>query len=315
MSAGSTAGRAAAAPAPPAAGGRRSHGYWRSSLERLMADRGGVAGGGVVLAMAVLAVAAPLIARIVTHAQYDQTDLLHTFAGPGGQHWLGTDELGRDTLTRLAYGAQVSLGVGFLAVALYLVIGGAVGIVAGFYRGWLDEVLMRFVDVLLSVPTIFLLILVASLLPLRFGPVTVKHDALSLALVIAVTTWGRVARLIRAEVLSLRGRDFVVAARSLGATDTRLMLRHLLPNVLPVMVVVASLGVGAIILLEAALDFVGLGVPPPTPTWGNMLLNAQTYFFHSWLLVVLPGACVVVTVVGANLFGNAIRDAFDPRII
>jgi peptide/nickel transport system permease protein len=251
---------------------------------------------------------------LVTHYPYDYQDLNNIFAGFSRQHLLGTDELGRDTLTRLIYGARVSLGVGFLTVGLYVLMGGTVGLIAGYYGGWVDDLLMRFVDMLLAVPTIYLLILITSLLPLTFGPVVIQHDAVSLSIVIAVTAWGGVGRLVRAEARSIKGRDFLLATRSIGASDFRLMARHLLPNVLPVLVVAASLGVGAIILLEAALDFIGLGVQPPTPSWGNMLFNSQSYFFHSIWLVILPGACVFVTVVAANVFGNAVRDAFDPRL-
>ncbi len=164
---------------------------------------------------------------------------------------------------------------------------------------------MRFVDILLSIPAIYLFILVASVLSL---------NVISLSFLIALVGWGGVARLVRGEVLSVKNRDFIMATRSVGASDARLMLRHLLPNVLPVMIVAASLGVGGIILVEAALDFIGLGVRPPTPSWGNMLSNSQSYFVHSAWLVALPGACIFITVLGLNIFGNAVRDAFDPRL-
>jgi peptide/nickel transport system permease protein len=293
---------------------RRHRSYWSESWVSLRENRPGMAAGALVLLLSLIAVAAPLFSRLVTHYPYDYQDLNNIFAGFSRQHLLGTDELGRDTLTRLIYGARVSLGVGFLTVGLYVLMGGTVGLIAGYYGGWVDDVLMRFVDMLLAVPTIYLLILITSLLPLTFGPVVIQHDAVSLSIVIAVTAWGGVGRLVRAEARSIKGRDFLLATRSIGASDFRLMARHLLPNVLPVLVVAASLGVGAIILLEAALDFIGLGVQPPTPSWGNMLFNSQSYFFHSIWLVILPGACVFVTVVAANVFGNAVRDAFDPRL-
>lgn len=288
--------------------------YWSESWSRLRENKLGIASGALILGLGLIAVVAPLLSRYVTHYDFDHQDLDHIFSGFSSAHWLGTDELGRDTLTRLIFGARVSLGVGFLTVSLYIVIGGSVGIVSGFYGGWIDNVLMRFVDMLLSVPTIYLLILITSLLPLKVGPVVIRHDAVSLSVVIAITAWGAVARLVRAESLTVKNRDFMIATRSIGASNFRLMARHLMPNVLPVMIVIASLGVGAIILLEAALDFIGLGVYPPTPTWGNMLFNSQSYFFHSITLVILPGACVFVTVVAANVFGNAVRDAFDPRL-
>jgi len=208
--------------------------------------------------------------------------------------------------------------VGFLTVALYIAIGGSIGLAAGFFGGLVDEVLMRFVDMLLAIPTIFLLILITAILPLRIGPdqgwFTIQHDALSLTVIIAVTVWGRVARLVRGETLAIVGRDFIMSARGVGAGNIRIMLRHILPNVLPVLVVTASLGVGQIILTEASLDFVGLGVQPPVPSWGNMLFNSQSYLFHSIWLVIWPGLAILLAVLSANIFGNAVRDAFDPRL-
>jgi peptide/nickel transport system permease protein len=199
----------------------------------------------------------------------------------------------------------VTLGVGLLAIAVALTVGSAVGLVAGFYGRLVDELLMRFVDMVLAVPAIFLFILMAILF--RPGPV-------SLALIIASVGWGGVARLVRGEVLSVKSRDFMLATRSVGAGDVRLIVRHLLPNVLPVVIVAASLGVGGIILTEAALDFLGLGIHQPTASWGNMLSNSRTYYTQSAYLVVLPGLAIFVTVLALNVFGNAVRDAFDPRL-
>jgi peptide/nickel transport system permease protein len=295
-------------------------GYVRQSLRRLREDRLAVVAGMVLITLTLAAVLAPAIGSFVTHVEYDQQDLLTAFSGPSWTHPLGSDELGRDTLTRLVWGGRVSLGVGFLAVALYIVIGGGVGLAAGFYGGALDAALMRVVDVLLSVPIIFLLILVTSLLPLPLGPdpthpwFIVRHDALSISAIIAITSWGGVARLVRAEVLVLRNREFMLAARAVGASDRRLVLGHLLPNAFAVLIVAASIGVGQVILIEAALDFIGLGVQPPTPSWGNMLLNAQAYFSHSPLLVFVPGLTILAAVLCTNIFGNALRDAFDPRL-
>jgi peptide/nickel transport system permease protein len=293
---------------------RPAQSYWSESWERLRGSRFGMFFGGLLLLLALIAIGAPLVVAFVTHSAPTSVDLSNSFAGFGGKHILGTDELGRDTLTRLVYAARVSLGVGFLTVAIYLFIGGSIGIAAGFYGGLVDDLLMRFVDILLAIPTIYLLILITSLLPLPVGPWTIEHNAISLSIIIAITVWGGVARLVRGEVLSVKNRDFMLATKSIGASNFRLMGIHLLPNVLPVMIVAASLGVGQIILTEAALDFIGLGVQPPTASWGNMLLNAQSYFYHSTSLVFLPGICIVVAVLSANIFGNAVRDAFDPRL-
>jgi peptide/nickel transport system permease protein len=285
--------------------GRRARSYWSESLERLAGNHVGMAAGSLILFLALVAITAPLISQFVTHYDPTRQDLNSQFLGPGAQHWLGADETGRDTFTRLVWGARVSLGVGFLTVCLQIVLGGSVGLAAGFFGGWLDNLLMRVVDMVLAIPAIFLFILMSIL----FTP-----NAITLSMIIASVGWGVVARLVRGEVLSVRSRDFMLATRSLGASNLRLMLRHLLPNVLPVMIVAASLGVGAIILAEAALDFLGLGIHPPTPSWGNMLSNAQTYFAHSIWLVIFPGVMIFITVLAANLFGNAVRDAFDPRL-
>jgi len=290
---------------PTGVAGRPAKSYWAESWERLRDNRIGMAAGYLILFLALVAVLAPLISQFITHFDPTKQDLYSQFDGPGRQHWLGADETGRDTFTRLVWGARVSLGVGFLTVSMQILVGGGVGLVAGFFGGWLDNLLMRIVDMVLAIPAIFLFILMSIL----FIP-----NTLTLSMIIASVGWGGVARLVRGEVLSVRGRDFMLATRSLGASNVRMMLRHLLPNVLPVMIVAASLGVGGIILAEAALDFLGFGIHPPTASWGNMLSNAQTYFNHSTWLVVFPGIMIFATVLAANLFGNAIRDAFDPRL-
>jgi peptide/nickel transport system permease protein len=284
---------------------RPAQSYWNESWERLRSNRIGIVCGSLILVLTLIAIAAPVFSHFLTHYEPFQLDLDNTFRPPGQPHLLGTDELGRDTLTRLIYGGRVTLGVALLTVALSLTLGTTVGLAAGFYGGWIDDLLMRLVDVVLAFPAIFLFILMAILF--RPTPIT-------LAVIIASVGWGGVARLVRGEVLSVKQRDFILATRSIGARDTRLIVRHLLPNVLPVLIVAASLGVGQIILIEAALDFLGLGIQPPTASWGNMLTNSQSYFFHSVWLVYFPGITIFVTVLAANLFGNAVRDAFDPRL-
>lgn len=279
--------------------------YWSESLLRLRANRFAVMCGAVIVFLAALALLAPLIARHITHYTYSAQDLGALFQPPGRAHWLGTDELGRDTFTRLVYGSRVSLTVGLLTVALSLLAGGTVGLLSGFYGRAVDSLLMRLVDMLLSIPSIFLFILLSVLL---------RPNAVTLSFIIALVGWGNVARLVRAETLSVSAREFMLATRAIGARDLRLVIRHLLPNVLPVMLVAASLAVGQIILIEAALSYLGLGIQPPTPSWGNMLSNAPQYFYHSPWLPVFPGLCIFVTVLCANIVGNAVRDAFDPRL-
>jgi peptide/nickel transport system permease protein len=290
----------------PAVRARQGRSYWEESWARLRTNRFGLAAGLVLVFFVLVAVMAPLLSALLTHTDYRTLDLTDTFAQPfKGGHLLGTDELGRDELTRLLYGAQVSMGIGFLAVFVALTVGATVGLVAGYYGGLIDGVLMRLVDMILAIPAIFLFILMALL----FRPNTI-----TLALIIASVGWGSIARLVRGEVLSVRTRDFMLATRALGASDGRLIVRHLLPNVLHVLIVYGSLYLGQVILIEAALDFLGLGINPPTPSWGNMLTNSETYFFHSSWLVVWPGVTIFLSVLAANLFGNALRDAFDPRL-
>lgn len=284
---------------------RPAQSYWSESWARLRAHRLAMVAVTYLGIMVVLALSADLISHYVTHFSYQDQDLRNTFTPPGRGHWLGTDELGRDTLTRLLYGARVSMGVGFLTVALALTVGTAVGMAAGYYGGYVETALMRFVDVVLSIPSIFLFLLMAIL----FRP-----NAVTLSFIIASVGWAAVSRLVRGEVLSIKNRDFVLATRSLGSGDLRLILRHLIPNAMPVMIVTASLGVGQFILVEAALSFLGLGIQAPLPSWGNMLTYAQGYFFHSVYDAVFPGMCILLTVLAANIFGNALRDAFDPRL-
>ncbi|HET7419882.1 MAG TPA: ABC transporter permease [Candidatus Dormibacteraeota bacterium] len=284
---------------------RPAQSYWNESWERLSANRIGLAAGALIVVFAAIAIAAPLFSAVLTHFQPQSINLDITFKPPGAPNYLGTDELGRDTLTRIIWGGRVTLGVAFLTVAMSLTVGSSIGMLAGYYGKWVDDILMRIVDTVLAIPAIFLFILMSIL----FRP-----NAITLAAIIASVGWGGVARLVRGEVLSVKERDFILATRSIGARDFRLMLRHLLPNVLPVLIVSASLGVGQIILVEAALDFLGLGIQPPTPSWGNMLTNAESYFYHSFWLVIWPGIAIFATVLASNIFGNAVRDAFDPRL-
>jgi len=291
---------------PPGPGRDAPRSYLSESWLRLRENRLGVAAGVLILVLAAIAIAAPLLSALVTHHDPGRQDLAAQFLAPGrGGYLLGADELGRDTLTRLVYGARVTLGIGFLTVAIMLTVGSLVGLAAGHFGGLLDGVLMRVVDVVLAFPAVFLYILMAML----FRP-----SVVALSVIIASVAWANIARLVRGEVLTLEQRDFMLATRSLGAGDARLMFRHLLPNALPVLIVAASLYVGQVILIEAALDFLGLGIQEPTASWGNMLSNSQVYFVHSAWLVVIPGICIFVTVLATNIFGNAVRDAYDPRL-
>ncbi|CAN5787361.1 ABC transporter permease [soil metagenome] len=284
----------------------QSRSYLQMASRRFRRNKMGMVGLFVLLLMIIVALGADVIASQITGFQPQEQSLLDAYAGFGENgHILGADNLGRDTATRLVYGARVSLGVAGLAIIFAVTIGASVGLVAGFYGKWIDSILMRLVDIILSIPVLFLLLLITTLW--RVGPVL-------LALVIAAVSWVTLSRLVRGEVISVKNREYVEAARVIGVGDFRVIWRHILPNVAPVMIVWASLTVPALILVEAALSFLGLGVQPPTPSWGNMLSGARTFWAHSVALVILPGLAIYITVFAINLMGNGLRDALDPRV-
>ncbi len=224
---------------------------------------------------------------------------------PSAAHWMGTDAFGRDILSRLLYGSRISLAVGFVAVSIYILIGVLVGSLAAYYGGWVDALLMRLVDVLLCVPTFFLILMVVAFV----GP-----SILNIMVIIGLTSWTDVARLARGEVLSLKSREYIQAARGLGYSDARIILKHLLPNALGPVLVVATLGVGGAILTESSLSFLGLGVQPPTASWGNMLMEGKDHLMDAWWLVLFPGLAIFLTVLGYNFLGEGLRDQWDPRL-
>jgi len=259
---------------------------------------------GVVLvgALGLVALAAPWLTA------YDPDAIVVTTyrgpLGPGGGHPLGTDTLGRDVWARLAYGARTSLFVGGLAMAVSLAIGMSVGLVAGYFGGAIDAALMWLVDLVLTMPSLLLLIVLATIFP---------PSILTIPLVIGVIGWTTFARTVRGEVLSLRERDYVAAARALGASDARIILRHLLPGVLPGAVVLAALGMSGAIVVDAGLSYLGLGVPLPTPSWGRMVSDAQTYIAVAPWLVVAPGVAIALAVIGFNLIGYGLIDLIGER--
>jgi peptide/nickel transport system permease protein len=224
---------------------------------------------------------------------------------PSSQHVLGTDQLGRDVFSRMLYGSRISLSVGFVAVAISILIGILVGALAGYYGGWVDSLLMRFVDIMICFPSFFLILTVVALL----GP-----SLLKVMFVIGITSWMGTSRFVRAEFLSLRERDFVQAAQALGVRDLRIIFRHILPNALAPVFVTATLDVATAILVEAGLSFLGFGAQPPAPSWGNILTEGRTYIFDAWWLTIFPGLAILVTVLSFNLLGEGLRDALDPRL-
>ncbi len=231
-------------------------------------------------------------------------DTYHILEAPGPSHPLGTDALGRDVLSRLIYGTRISLLVGIVAVGIATAIGTILGAIAGFYGGIVDLVIMRLVDVMLCFPTIFLIMAVIAFL---------EPSIWNIMAVIGLTSWMGVARLVRAEFLSLRSRDFVLAARVIGASDWRILFCHILPNAIAPVIVAATLGVGSAILTESALSFLGIGVQPPTPSWGNMLTAGKDNIEIAWWLSVFPGLAILITVLAYNLLGEGLREVLDPR--
>ncbi len=259
-----------------------------------------VAGTLVVGALCLIAILAPWLAPYDPQA----IDTWHILEAPSSAHWLGTDALGRDCLSRLIYGSRISLLVGFVAVGIATFIGAFLGALAGYHGGKVDWLIMRFVDIMLCFPTIFLIMAVIAFL---------EPSIWNIMAVIGLTGWMGVARLVRAEFLSLRKRDFVLAARISGASDLRIAFSHILPNAIAPVLVSATLGVGGAILTESALSFLGIGVQPPTPSWGNMLTAGKDNLEIAWWLSVYPGLAILITVLGYNLLGEGLRDALDPR--
>jgi len=271
--------------------------FWRYFKRNRLA----VGGLLVILLVFVVAGSASLI------APYDpgKTNVSKKLKSPSSEHLLGTDQLGRDVLSRMLYGSRISLSVGFVAVAISIVIGVFVGAIAGYYGKWADAILMRFVDIMLCFPSFFLILTVVALL----GP-----SMINVMVVIGITSWMGTARFVRAEFLSLRERDFVQAARALGMKDRRIIFRHILPNGLAPVFVTATLDVATAVLVEAGLSFLGFGVQPPAPSWGNILTEGRTYIFDAWWLTVFPGLAILITVLSFNLLGEGLRDALDPRL-
>lgn len=259
--------------------------------------------GGLAMIILVFLVAG--FASLIAPYDPGKTDVSLKLKPPSFEHYLGTDQLGRDVFSRMLHGSRVSLSVGFVAVAISILIGILVGAVTGYYGRWVDSVLMRFVDIMLCFPSFFLILTVVALL----GPSLFK-----VMFVIGITSWMGTSRFVRAEFLSLRERDFVQAASALGVKDRRIIFKHILPNALAPVFVTATLDVATAILVEAGLSFLGFGVQPPAPSWGNILTEGRTYIFDAWWLTVFPGLAILITVLSFNLLGEGLRDALDPRL-
>jgi ABC-type dipeptide/oligopeptide/nickel transport system permease subunit len=270
--------------------------------QRFLGDNRARIGIGIVIVMSLAAILAPLLAR-----QSPITiDLAHLLQRPSAQHWLGTDIQGRDIWSRLVYGARVSLTVGLISQGIALALGVTLGLIAGFYGKWVDEIVMRLADVTLAFPTLLLLIAMVAALQPSEGVVFAT---------IGIVGWAGMARIVRGQVLVVRQLEYIQAIRALGAGDLRIMMQHVLPNVIAPVVIAATLGVAGAIMAEAALSFLGLGVPPPAPSWGSMIADGRDLeqLRRAPWTSVFPGIAIGAAVLGFNLLGDALRDALDPR--
>jgi peptide/nickel transport system permease protein len=269
-------------------------------LKKILANPLAKAGFLIIVIVFLLAIFAALIAPY----NPDDINVKAILLAPSSQHWMGTDGLGRDVLSRMLFGGKISLLVGLVAVGISTAIGVVLGALAGYYRGWVDTFIMRLVDVMLSIPSFFLILAVIAFL---------EPSITNIMIVIGLTSWMGVARLVRAEFLSLSQREFVQASRTLGAKDARLIFKHLLPNSLTPIIVSSVLGIASAVLMESGLSFLGLGVQAPQSSWGNILADGREYIQFAWWLSVFPGLAILITVLGYNLLGEGLRDALDPK--
>ncbi len=270
-------------------------------IKLVSANKPALIGGVLVICLAVIALVAPLISGYAPDGQ----SMAEKLQPPSRLHLLGTDELGRDVFSRMIFGSRISLSVGFAAVLISTLIGLLVGAVSGYFGGWIDQFFMRLVDIVLSVPALFFILMLVVFL----GP-----SIFNVMVIIGLTTWTDLARLVRAEVLSLKNREYVLAARASGASHARIIIRHILPNAMAPVFVSVTFGVAGAILIESGLSFLGLGVQPPDPSWGNILTSGKDYIETAWWLTAFPGMAIFVTIISYNLLGEGLRDILDPRL-
>jgi peptide/nickel transport system permease protein len=268
----------------------------------------GAVGGSIVFLLL------SIVVLLASFSPYnpDASSMLERYQPPSVQHWMGTDALGRDLFTRVLYGGRISLTVGLLVVVIALAIGVPVGALAGYYGGWLDSILMRLTDTFLSLPSFLVLILLSAILREVDAPLFEKNGVLTIAFVIGILSWMTFARLVRATILTLRELDFVTATRALGGSDFRIIVNHILPNSIGPIIVEATLELGYAIIEESGLSFLGFGIQPPTPSWGNLLSNAQEHFTKYPWLAIFPGLMIFLAIISVNYIGDGLRDAFDP---
>lgn len=267
---------------------------------KLIKNKFAIIGLTVILLLIFVALFAPVISPYTP----SQQNVFERLQGPSLTHIFGTDDLGRDIFTRMIFGARISLSVGFISVFIILVIGTFLGIISGYYGGKIDYIIMRFTDIVLCFPTFFLIILVIAF---------IEPNIYNVMIVIGVTSWPGLARLVRAEVLSLKEREFILVSKMMAISNVKIFLVHILPNIISPLMVYSSLAIGGAILTESALSFLGLGVQPPMPSWGQILTSGKDYIYMAWWLSFFPGIAILITVLAFNLVGEAIRDIFDPK--
>jgi peptide/nickel transport system permease protein len=288
---------------------------WRMALRRYARHRMALFGTLLLAFVFIFVLAGPFF---YSEAEGNKTAILDKFQPPSAAHPFGTDQVGRDILVRVIYGGQISIAIAVVAVIISIAVGTLVGLIAGYFGGWIDALLMRLVEALLAIPALFLLLMLSNALSRTTATVNVLGRELSvtvvvIVLIIGLTSWMPLSRIVRALVLSLKEQEFIIAAQSIGAGNTRIIWQHVLPNVIAPVIVSATLGVGAAIITEAYLSFLGFGVLPPTATWGNILTRAQDQLDRVWWMWVAPGFFIVITVLAINFIGDGLRDAFDPR--
>ncbi|CAN5662903.1 hypothetical protein BH23GEM7_BH23GEM7_38460 [soil metagenome] len=279
---------------------------WAIAARQFRRNKVAMFGLGVMILLYIITLLTPLIAPFDPAAQGNI--VLTRYLSPSWENLMGTDKFGRDIFSRVLFGARISLSIGFVAVGIGVALGTVLGAIAGYFGGAVDTVIMRFTDMMLSIPRLVLLIVVIALFQEAQNPIWV------VVIVLGLTGWMGVARIVRGEVLSLREREFVQAARALGMNDGRIISRHIIPNTLAPIIVYATLGIGNTILIEAGLSFLGLGVQPPTPSWGNMIADGKDALITAWWIATFPGLAIVFTVTAFNLLGDGLRDALDPRL-
>jgi peptide/nickel transport system permease protein len=270
------------------------------TIKKIIRNRLALFGFIIVMTLFTIAVFAPLISPY----NYKNIDVQNILMPPSSTHFFGTDDLGRDVCSRMIWGARISLAVGFVSVGISTLIGITLGALAGYYGKFMDIIIMRFVDIMLCIPGFFLILAVIAFL---------GSNIFNIMIIIGLTSWMGVARLVRAEFLSLKEREFVLGAKASGASDFRIIFIHILPNALSPVFISAVLGVAAAVLLESSLSFLGLGIQPPTPSWGNILTEGKSNIEIAWWLSVFPGLAILITVLGYNLLGEGLRDALDPK--